>query len=127
METNYKCGCKKINSIVELFDEIENNVYDKPLMIWFRSNTIVDSFKRDLLSKKNDIYTIVAPNDIIPQNKTLLCHRYLDQMNIEMLEFCIDLSKKEKTQIIYFANEYERGKCPDFVSWEFNQVDLTVE
>ena len=127
MEIDHKCGYKKVDSIVGLFDEIENNIYDKPLMIWFRSNIILDYFKKELLAKKNDIYTIVSPVERIPDNKTLLCHRYIEQMNIELLKFCITLSKKEKTKIIYFANEYERKNCPDFVCIEFNQVDLTIE
>ncbi len=117
---------KKVGSFKKLLQIIEESNFKKPMLVWFKSNSVLDCFKRELMREVRDIHQIVEPAENVADAPLLLCHRYIDQMNKGLLEFCVSLSKSGKRRILYFANEYEHRNCPAFVSQEFEQVELNV-
>ena len=47
---------KKLNNIVDLYLEKEKPL--KPILIWFKNNSILDNFKKKLLERHKDVQCV---------------------------------------------------------------------
>lgn len=120
---------RKITGLNKLFEEIERSTLasqrnKKPKLIWFKSNSILDYFKKQF-HQHNTCFFVDVLRDI-PNAKYFLCHRYLDQMNHDILKCCVSLQKEIDAPVIYFANEYERRNRPVWLSELYDEIELNV-
>ena len=124
---------KKVNSLQNLFEFIESYSKDckqKPLLIWFKSNLVLDKFKKVFLEKYfHEINVITEPvkEEVLSDSKIYLCHRYVDQMNEKMMEFCAWLSRERNLPVIYLVNEYSRIDSPEVIVGKYEQIELNVQ
>ena len=119
---------KKLDSIVDAYLKKERPL--KPILIWFKSNLILDNFKKKLLERHKDIqcvYDIPSnPSFHFTNSSSILYHRYINQMDEDCLKYCTDLTLKNNP-VIYLANEYERKNRPSFLDDKFDEIDCQVK
>lgn len=132
---------KQVNSIKDLSIIVENyrqsEVHNKPLLIWFKDNLVLDSYKKSIKTDNTVITTDAnfclskdtsLPNLYIKGKTTMIvCHRYIDQMNNLALELCISWVHNRNIPVICLVNDYERDRCPNFVGSTFEEIELLVE
>ena len=120
---------KKVNSINRLLGTadtfLNKKQVDKPLLVWFKNNLILDSFKKELLTRHPDV-VLLHSCDVCPkEGQAVVFHLYLNQTNEEALKHCISLAKKG-IPVIYLVNEYEREKRPNAILKGFHEIELQV-
>ena len=125
---------KTVNSLQKLDKIIDSYLKKKktlkPILIWFKSNLILDNFKKKLLERHKDIqcvYDIPSnPSFHFTNSSSILYHRYINQMDEDCLKYCTDLTLKNNP-VIYLANEYERKNRPSFLDDKFDEIDCQVK
>ena len=125
---------KTVNSLQKLDKIIDSYLKKKktlkPILIWFKSNLILDNFKKKLLERHKDIqcvYDIPSnPSFHFTNSSSILYHRYINQMDEDSLKYCTDLTLKNNP-VIYLANEYERKNRPSFLDDKFDEIDCQVK
>lgn len=125
---------KTVNSLQKLDKIIDSYLKKKktlkPILIWFKSNIILDNFKKKLLERHKDIqcvYDIPSnPSFHFTNSSSILYHRYINQMDEDSLKYCTDLTLKNNP-VIYLANEYERKNRPSFLDDKFDEIDCQVK
>ena len=125
---------KTVNSLQKLDKIIDSYLKKKktlkPILIWFKSNLILDNFKKKLLERYKDIqcvYDIPSnPSFHFTNSSSILYHRYINQMDEDCLKYCTDLTLKNNP-VIYLANEYERKNRPSFLDDKFDEIDCQVK
>lgn len=124
MKRHNVSNIKKLLGIIEVNYTMDG--VKKPILVWFSNNLILDNFKSKLRSLYCKAPFVSDISEELACEPMIICHRYVDQMNLEVLKKCVDFTKQKNTLIIYLANEYEHSNCPAFVDEEFEQIDLTV-
>ena len=119
---------KKLDVIVDSY--LKEKRPSKPILIWFKNNLILDSFRDKLLKCHKDvqrIYDIPSNLNTCPINsQRVLFHRYIGQMGEDCLKYCSDLASKN-ISVIYLANEYERKNSPHNLDDLFDVIDCQVK
>ena len=64
------------------------------------------------------------PVEVNPKATMLLCHRYVAQMDINALTYCLEVFNQYNLPLIYLANDYSFDDKPDFVDEKFEQVKI---
>ncbi len=132
------------DNIIETIEEYINSTPIRPVLIWFHSNSDIDSIRR-AISEMNGCATcggaiyidkdgVIQPsgNDeqvIIPETydentRFFLFHRYEEQLRGGFLKYAFDLMYKTKCPVVYVANDYSKEEYPQadvsaFEQWEY--------
>ena len=119
---------KKLDSIVDSYLKKERPL--KPILIWFKSKSILDNFKKKLLERHKDVQSVYDfssnPSLHLINSQRILFHRDTNQMDDDCLKFCSNLTLKNNP-VIYLANEYERKNRPSFLYDLFDEIDCQVK
>lgn len=100
---------------------------EKPLLVWFNSNPQLDNFKREFL-KRNDVLAFIGerimPFDVSSKTSILLCHRYVGQMDVNALTYCMEVFNQYNLPLVYLANDYSFEAKTNLVDENFEQVKI---
>lgn len=121
---------KNIDELLNFVKNIqENNTCEKPIIIWFNDNPVLDKVNK-IISQCPKITKINVPSLQKEYNKDtslFVCHKYVGQMDTEDLECYCALHKEAQKPVLCFANMYSYKDRPSFVSEKFDEYHLKVK
>lgn len=156
------CPMKNVWQIIEKYSQGKVNKNTKPLMFWFYSNPDLDKVKSlvnknpdyatmqghpfkqgnkyigldDKIDKLADhpevLKQFVFPSTKTDKTKLFVYHRYVQQLDIEQLQYCIEVVNIGKFPVICLMNDYSmQDEKPSkelmcFMNEKFNQYYVII-
>lgn len=121
---------------------------EKPILVWFHSNTVIDSVRRELaktegcatfgsfitISTDGRVQDImkhpeqqdkfIFPDSYNEHTRFFLYHRYLGQLKQPHIDYILQLSALTSLPIICCVEDYSKDETPDFDASAFEEYDF---